>query len=108
MPFDDHTHNNDWVIFKLDYPLEINSNVQPACLPPTSEYLSTSSTEKECYTSGWGSLKYGTQVNSALKIQQIHLVKFEGFEISKIMISGWKLISANANIKELQNKYFMQ
>jgi len=58
-PYNGATTNNDWVILKLDTPLELNSDVQPACLPSSSDYLSTSSTEQECYTSGWGTTSSG-------------------------------------------------
>ena len=52
-------HDNDFVIVKLNEPLELNENVQPACLPP-SNYLPEDSTENTCYTSGWGNTEYGT------------------------------------------------
>ena len=51
---------NDWSILKLSAPLELNADVFPACLPSSSDYLSTSSTEDRCFTSGWGTLSPGT------------------------------------------------
>ena len=58
--YNDSTLNNDFVILKLSDSLELNENVQPACLPTSSEYLGVSSTEERCFTSGWGTLKSGT------------------------------------------------
>ena len=45
---------NDYVVLKLDYPLDFNNDVQPACLPSSNTYLGLNSTEEQCYTSGWG------------------------------------------------------
>ena len=59
LPFSSQTLNNDWVIVKLATPLEMNSDVQAACLPSSAGYLSTSSTEERCFTSGWGTLSQG-------------------------------------------------
>ena len=53
--------NNDWVIVKLDSPLELNDDVQPACLP-SADYLSTTETEARCFTSGWGKLSIGNYI----------------------------------------------
>ena len=51
--------DNDFVILKLDSPLELNADVQPACLPSSAAYLPVSSTEERCFTSGWGTLASG-------------------------------------------------
>ena len=61
LPYNSQTLDNDWIIAKLESPLEMNSDVQAACLPSSSEYLSLSSTEDRCFTSGWGSLSSGLQ-----------------------------------------------
>ena len=53
------TFNNDFVILKLNKPLELGGDVQAACLPSSSQYLDKSSTEKRCFTSGWGSRSQG-------------------------------------------------
>ena len=53
------TLNNDFVILKLDSPLTLNDDVQPACLPSSTSYLDVSSTEERCFTSGWGTLSSG-------------------------------------------------
>merc|ERR1711962_565907 len=49
--------DNDFVILKLNEPLELDENVKPACLPP-SNYLQEDSTENLCYTNGWGITDY--------------------------------------------------
>ena len=51
--------NNDFVILKLDIPLNFEKDVKPACLPSSKAYLDLSSEEEEeeCFTSGWGNLK---------------------------------------------------
>jgi len=53
------TFDNDFAILKLASPLELNDDVQPACLPSSSTYLDVSSTEERCFTSGWGTLSSG-------------------------------------------------
>jgi len=53
------TLENDFVILKLDSPLTLNADVQPACLPSSASYLGVSSTEERCFTSGWGTLSSG-------------------------------------------------
>merc|ERR1719211_397131 len=59
LPYSSSTLNNDWSILKLASPLEMNSDVQAACLPSSAGYLSTSSAEERCFTSGWGTLSSG-------------------------------------------------
>jgi trypsin len=59
LPYNSQTTNNDWVIAKLSSPLEMNGNVQAACLPSSASYLPTTSTEARCFTSGWGTLSSG-------------------------------------------------
>merc|ERR1719273_2797508 len=53
------TLDNDFVILKLDSPLELNDDVKPACLPSSAGYLDVSSSEDRCFTSGWGTLSSG-------------------------------------------------
>ena len=55
-PYNPSTYENDYVIFKLDIPLDFDDDVQPACLPPSTAYLDLTSTEEQCFTSGWGTL----------------------------------------------------
>merc|ERR1712156_395011 len=57
--YNPNTLENDFAILKLDSPLELNDDVKPACLPTSSDYLDVSSTEEECFTSGWGTLSSG-------------------------------------------------
>lgn len=59
LPFNSGTLDNDWEILKLSSELELNDDVLPACLPSSADYLSTSSTKDECFTSGWGTLSSG-------------------------------------------------
>ena len=59
MKFIQSTFENDFVILKLGSPLQLNINVQPACLPTSKNFLSLDSTEDMCFTSGWGRLQYG-------------------------------------------------
>ena len=50
----------DFVIFKLDAPLEFNDDVQPACLPTSDFYPEYDSTVGDrCFTSGWGDHYFG-------------------------------------------------
>ena len=58
LPYNDITGSNDYVILKLDSPLVLDTTVQQACLPPAS-YLPPTSTQKRCFTSGWGTLSQG-------------------------------------------------
>ena len=48
---------NDWQIIKLSTPLDFNANVQPACLPDSTDYMASSIGDK-CFVSGWGSTKF--------------------------------------------------
>ena len=57
--YDKYTLENDFVILKLASPLTLNDDVKPACLPSSSSYLDTSSSEDRCFTSGWGTLSSG-------------------------------------------------
>ena len=43
---------------KLDKPLKLNNNVQPACLPEAN-FLPKTASQDKCYTSGWGTLQSG-------------------------------------------------
>ena len=50
----------DFVIFKLDSPLEFNEDVQPACLPTSDFFPEYDSTIGDrCFTSGWGHHYFG-------------------------------------------------
>merc|ERR1712223_706377 len=54
--YNDVTLENDYVILKLDSPSDFDENVQPACLPSSSDYLDINSNNDKCWTSGWGLL----------------------------------------------------
>jgi len=47
--------------------LDLNDDVYPACLPSSASYLSTSSTEERCFTSGWGTLSSGGSATNTLQ-----------------------------------------
>ena len=64
--YNPQTLDNDFVILKLDSPLELNNDVKPACLPAAG-YLSTTETEERCFTSGWGTLSSGLYFFSNLE-----------------------------------------
>merc|ERR1739838_801936 len=65
------TLDNDFVILKLESPLELNADVQPACLPSSAAYLDVSSTEERCFTSGWGTLSSGGSTPEGLKFVRV-------------------------------------
>merc|ERR1719433_1441998 len=67
LPYNGGTLNNDWAILKLSSPLDLNDDVFPACLPSSTSYLSTSSTEERCFTSGWGTLSSGGSATNTLQ-----------------------------------------
>merc|ERR1739846_242030 len=69
--YDSGTLDNDFVILKLESPLELNADVQPACLPSSAAYLDTSSTEERCFTSGWGTLSPGGSTPEGLKFVRV-------------------------------------
>ena len=56
--FNGTMYDNDFVIVKLGSPLQLDDNVQPACLPSSPNYLDFNATEERCFTSGWGKLQY--------------------------------------------------
>ena len=55
--FDPDEGNNDWIILKLDSPLNFNEDVQPACLP-TQNWFPELDASSRCIVSGWGLLEY--------------------------------------------------
>merc|ERR1739836_314685 len=67
LPYNGGTLNNDWAILKLSSPLDLTADVFPACLPSSTSYLSTSSTEERCFTSGWGTLSSGGSATNTLQ-----------------------------------------
>merc|ERR1712127_159197 len=69
--YNPNTLDNDFVILKLESPLTLNSDVQPACLPSSAAYLDVSSTEERCFTSGWGTLSSGGSTPEGLKFVRV-------------------------------------
>merc|ERR1712051_6131 len=57
--YNPQTLDNDFVVLKLASALTLNDDVKPACLPSSATYLDVSSSEEQCFTSGWGSLSSG-------------------------------------------------
>ena len=50
-------HNHDWIMLKLDSPLDFNDAVQPTCLP-SPDWTPDNDTNNRCFVSGWGTLSY--------------------------------------------------
>ena len=48
---------NDWIILKLDSPLEFNDDVRPACLP-SPNWTPETDPNNYCFASGWGLLSH--------------------------------------------------
>merc|ERR1711971_926408 len=69
--YNPNTLDNDFVILKLDSPLDFNADVHPACLPSSAAYLDVSSTEERCFTSGWGTLSYGGSTPEGLRFVRV-------------------------------------
>lgn len=95
LPFNSGTLDNDWEILKLSSELELNDDVLPACLPSSADYLSTSSTEDECFTSGWGTLSSGVLTKTPYRLP---------FYEKKIKYSN--KLSVNYKIRWICNRYF--
>ena len=53
--FNPDTYDNDFVILKLEHPLHLGNDVEPAHLPNPGQLGND-----RCFVSGWGSLKQGT------------------------------------------------
>merc|ERR1739844_6653 len=70
LPYNSNSLNNDWVIVKLDSPLELNDDIQPACLP-SADYLPATATEARCFTSGWGTLSSGGSSTNNLQYVRV-------------------------------------
>ena len=49
------TFDNDFVILKLEHPLHLGNDVEPAHLPNSGQLGND-----KCFVSGWGSLEPGT------------------------------------------------
>ena len=53
--FNPDTYDNDFVILKLEHPLQFGNDVEPADLPNPGQLGND-----RCFVSGWGSLEQGT------------------------------------------------
>ena len=47
------------MILELENALELDKDVQPACIPFNANFDDTSFTEEQCFTSGWGATYSG-------------------------------------------------
>ena len=56
LPLDPNA-DSDVAIIKLSSPLNFNSDVRPACLPPNQAFYTENEGENNAITSGWGLLK---------------------------------------------------
>ena len=65
--------NNDWIILKLDSPLNFNDDVQPACLP-SPNWFPDKDFSSRCFESGWGALEF--EENSSYALQWIQVPAF--------------------------------
>ena len=63
-------HNHDWIMLKLDSPLDFNDAVQPTCLPQPN-WAPDNDPYNSCFVSGWGTLSY--QGNSPESLQWVEV-----------------------------------
>ena len=56
--YDPTKFTNDWIILKLDIPLDFNEDVYSACLPSSSDWSPEIDPNNRCFVSGWGHLEY--------------------------------------------------
>ena len=66
-------HNNDWIMLKLDSPLQFNDAVQPTCLPPPN-WAPDNDPNNRCFVSGWGTLSYGGNSPESLQWVEVPAV----------------------------------
>ena len=70
LEYNEETKNNNWIILKLDIPLDFNDNVQPACLPSPNWFPDRDSSSR-CFVSGWGELELEENSSDALQWFQV-------------------------------------
>ena len=68
--------NNDWIILKLDSPLEFNNDVRPACLP-SPNWVPETDLDNHCFASGWGRLYHEGDIAEDLQWVELPLVPNE-------------------------------
>ena len=56
--YDPTKFTNDWIILKLDIPLDFNEDVYSACLPLSSDWSPEIDPNNRCFVSGWGHLEF--------------------------------------------------
>ena len=88
--YNDETSNNDIVILKLSSPLSYNDNVQPACLPSSSNWTPENNSKNRCFVSGWGTTTPGLY---ALFLKLYHV--FASFGLFSGYIMQLLLVKSN-------------
>ncbi|RNA20776.1 serine protease 27-like, partial [Brachionus plicatilis] len=63
--YNDDTFDNDIAVLKLEREVALNSGVQPACLPPNTDYQPNTNTR--AWIAGWGTLSSGGQTPNILQ-----------------------------------------
>ena len=73
-PYHDGSKKNDVIILKLDSPLNLNSKVQPACLPSADwEPENDKEMKERCFVSGWGNAAYGKMFDYPDKLKWVRV-----------------------------------
>ena len=90
LEFNAETRNNDWIILKLDTPLDFNDEVQPVCLP-SPNWAPNIDSFNHCFVSGWGNSEL--ERNSSNTLQWIEVL----FLINDVCKQSYESIS-NDNI----------
>ena len=86
LEYNEETRNNNWIILKLDTPLDFNDEVQPVCLPSPNWAPNTDSFN-HCFVSGWGNSEL--KGNSSNTLQWIDV----SFLINDVCKQSYKSIS---------------
>ena len=73
LEYNEETRSNNWIILKLDSPLNFNDDVQPACLP-SPNWFPDKDFSSRCFESGWGALEF--EENSSYALQWIQVPAF--------------------------------
>ena len=73
-PYDNQWIKYDIALLKLKTPLELNDDVQPACLP-TEEMNSIAYSHDECYISGWGASSKWNRLQNAKYLYTVNVNK---------------------------------
>ena len=76
-PLPPYQFNNDWIILKLNSPLDFNEDVYPPCLPISSDWSPETNQNNRCFVSGWGALEFEGYSPDNLQWVEIPVVKNE-------------------------------